>query len=619
MEKSDQFLGRPGHHMEETSVGSSEKEKKDRPVSPRDRLTADRRDAFRTHGAPPPAQPPKGGKSRFVIAGIAAVCLLAAVAWYFLRAPAESGGSTITANNITATSATITWTTDKQLASQVEYGTTTAYGFLSKFDSVPVTSHSVSLTALTPGTTYNYHALSTDAAGQVNTSPNFTFTTTGGAASATTAAGRSAGPAVVNGVTAGNVTTSSATVTWTTDQPLTSQVEYGTTTNYGSLTAFNAQPVTSHSVPLTALAPGTTYNYAAMSTGSAAQVTTSPNFTFTTLNVSGPPVISEVTAAALSATSAKITWTTDQPSASQVEFGTTTGYGSLSAFSAPLVTTHSVTLPGLAPGKTYNYAALSVNSTGQVGTSANFTFTASAASGAPAITGVTATAVTNNSATITWTTNQASASQVEFGATPTYGSLSAYSSPLVTSHSVTLPGLAPGKTYNFAAMSANATGQVGTSANFTLTTVAGPPGITEIKVSPITGNSATITWTTDQPSTSQVKYGTTSALSSLVHRLRSYESTSALDTKLSTSHSVTLTGLSPKTGYNFEVMSKNSGGVESVSPNLKFETLAVRTEIEKIMPDSEVGYVLRRRSLASMATIFGVFAIVGVGFVNGVR
>ena len=52
----------------------------------------------------------------------------------------------------------------------------------------------------------------------------------------------------------------SATVTWTTDIPANSRVDYGTTTSYGT---FAADPafVTSHSVPLSALSCNTLYHY----------------------------------------------------------------------------------------------------------------------------------------------------------------------------------------------------------------------------------------------------------------------------------------------------------------------------------------------------------------------
>jgi hypothetical protein len=90
---------------------------------------------------------------------------------------------------------------------------------------------------------------------------------------------------VITNVTATGITSTSATLTWTTGQPSTSQVEYGTTTGYGSLSIRNSGPVTLHSVTLTGLTPSTVYNSAVMS-ADAAGTATSANFTFSTPSVS---------------------------------------------------------------------------------------------------------------------------------------------------------------------------------------------------------------------------------------------------------------------------------------------------------------------------------------------
>ena len=77
-----------------------------------------------------------------------------------------------------ATGATIAWTTDEASDSQVEFGLTTAYTASSSVSSSMVTSHSVTLSGLVACGTYNYRALSTDAATNHGTSTNATFTTT---------------------------------------------------------------------------------------------------------------------------------------------------------------------------------------------------------------------------------------------------------------------------------------------------------------------------------------------------------------------------------------------------------------------------------------------------------
>ena len=81
----------------------------------------------------------------------------------------------------------------------------------------------------------------------------------------------------ISDLQAGNITSGSATITWTTNLSSSSTVEYGLHTGYGS-TATGAGGVTGHSVSLTGLAPGATYHYRAISNGVA-----SADNTFTTL------------------------------------------------------------------------------------------------------------------------------------------------------------------------------------------------------------------------------------------------------------------------------------------------------------------------------------------------
>jgi hypothetical protein len=83
----------------------------------------------------------------------------------------------VRATNISGTSATITWGTDEPANSQVEYGTTTAYGIVTPLGAALVSSHAVSLAGLARNTVYHYRVRSRDAAGNVAVSGDYTFTT----------------------------------------------------------------------------------------------------------------------------------------------------------------------------------------------------------------------------------------------------------------------------------------------------------------------------------------------------------------------------------------------------------------------------------------------------------
>src|SRR5262249_35445303 len=74
----------------------------------------------------------------------------------------------------------ITWTTNENSNSQVEYGPTTAYGQSTALNPALVTAHSQGLSGLTPMTLYHYRVRSRDAAGNLAVSGDFTFTTLSG-------------------------------------------------------------------------------------------------------------------------------------------------------------------------------------------------------------------------------------------------------------------------------------------------------------------------------------------------------------------------------------------------------------------------------------------------------
>lgn len=89
-----------------------------------------------------------------------------------------------------------------------------------------------------------------------------------------------------------------------------------------------------------------------------------------------------------------------------------------------------------------------------------------------------------------------------------------------------------------------------------------PPTITGVNA--VTDEtSATITWTTDEPATSVVDYGLTVSYTNTVW-----------DSAYGTSHSISLTGLSPDTSYHFEVVSEDAAGNVGASGDMVLTTAA---------------------------------------------
>ena len=86
--------------------------------------------------------------------------------------------------NITKNTAQVDWTTNVAATSQVQYGTSTNYGTTTPLDSTMITTHSVSLAALTANQTYHFSVVST-ANGQTVTGADQTFTTANNAATIT--------------------------------------------------------------------------------------------------------------------------------------------------------------------------------------------------------------------------------------------------------------------------------------------------------------------------------------------------------------------------------------------------------------------------------------------------
>ncbi len=86
--------------------------------------------------------------------------------------------SAISAGNVAATSAVISWTTDEPADSQVFFRRVGETSYQqTAIDSNLVTNHSVTLQGLMPDTMYDFHVRSADAAGNSTTSPDDTFMT----------------------------------------------------------------------------------------------------------------------------------------------------------------------------------------------------------------------------------------------------------------------------------------------------------------------------------------------------------------------------------------------------------------------------------------------------------
>jgi hypothetical protein len=131
--------------------------------------------------------------------------------------------------------------------------------------------HSSTIAGLADGTAYNYYVRCGDNAGNSNTTDY--------------AIGFSIAPDTTSpGITilAPTVSSSGATIRWTTNEVSDSQVEYGLTEAYGLETTLDPSLVTSHIQSFSELTPGTLYHYRVKSRDAVGNPAVSADNVFTT-------------------------------------------------------------------------------------------------------------------------------------------------------------------------------------------------------------------------------------------------------------------------------------------------------------------------------------------------
>lgn len=180
-----------------------------------------------------------------------------------------------TATGVTSTSATISWTTN-ELASGNIYVSATSPVNLSTATTLGTTTlstlHSFSLSGLTASTTYYYVVKSADSVGNTATSSQMSFVTP--AIADTTAP-------VISGIAGSAIASTTATVSWNTNELATGKLWYGTSTPL-TLYMQNTTPSLAHSFNLIGLTASTTYSLLIESTDNASNTATSTTSLVTT-------------------------------------------------------------------------------------------------------------------------------------------------------------------------------------------------------------------------------------------------------------------------------------------------------------------------------------------------
>ena len=466
----------------------------------------------------------------------------------------------------TVTGATIQWTTNKPATSLVEYRISGAADWIkTTLDPSLVTAHTVTLTGLTPATTYDFRARSSDACGSETISAVQTVTTITDTPPTTTITGGPANLAVVCG--------SAATFTFVGSDAYTpvASLLYKYRLDGGAWSV----PAISTTVTFTALADGThTFEVAAVNQAGSAD----PNPAKRTFVIdTAAPVISVLSAGSVTLTSAVLTWNTDKPATTLGEYrvsGTTVW--TLTTLDSTLMTAHTVSLPSLLPGKTYDFRAHSTDACGNATVSPALSFVTNADTTPPTTTITSGPAEAGFSCglpvtfTFSGTDNYSQAATLRYKYRLDAGAWSAPSLSTTTSFTTLADGA-----HTFAVAAVDEAGNVDSNpATRHFTQDAAAPVVSTLASGGITATTATVTWTTDKPATSQVDYrvqGTTAWTST------------TLDSTLLTAHSASLSGLTVGTIYEYRAHSADGCGHETISA---IQTLS--TGLDTVPPTTSI-------------------------------
>jgi hypothetical protein len=339
-----------------------------------------------------------------------------------------------------------------------------------------------------------------------------------------------------------------------------------------------------------------------------AMATDSYSFTTGPAPDTTPPMISNIQATSITDDSAVITWTTDEPSDSEVQYGTTSGSYPSSRNSTGMVPSHSINLTGLSQNTTYYYRVRSKDAADNTRTSSELVFTTDpppdyTVQGLPLV--LQGSTPESNIVTLTFNNIPAGTASIELVLTVFDADGSTEGRLLINGQGpITLFGTQAADSNDNISVTLNpistdpAWYQLGQNTltfwhdstfGFTIEDISisfstnpppdtTPPVISNVQVNSTTDTGAVITWTTDEPSDSEVQYDSAS-------RLWGSYPWGENDASLVTSHSITLNGLEADTTYYFRVGSTDgSGNGLTTSNEMSFTTDAAPSPIPPNSP-----------------------------------
>ena len=180
---------------------------------------------------------------------------------------------------------------------------------------------------------------------------------------------------IITLATASALTSTSATISWTTNELANGNIYVSTVSPVVLATATTLGTTTlsmTHSFNLASLTPSTTYYYVVKSADASNNVSTSAQMSFVT-----PATvlsIANLAASNIASTTATVSWTTNIPAVSSLYYGTSTPPTS-TVSTTTLKTSHSFSLIGLFANTTYNFIAQAIDVANNIVLSLTTSFT----------------------------------------------------------------------------------------------------------------------------------------------------------------------------------------------------------------------------------------------------
>ncbi len=354
---------------------------------------------------------------------------------------------------VKATSATVTWVTNRASTGAVKFGTSESDMDRSQLDAEERTEHQITLPGLEPNTTYYFKVQSLDSARDYSDSEAyssiFTLKTL-------------ASPGIQN-VKITNISLDSADISWETSSASTTLIRYGTTINYDKSWEDASSYTTNHTFKLQDLNHTSTYHFKISGLDADENSINSDDYVFDTLPLPKISAVSFDTDYSDAEPQTSISWTTNVATTSSVEyFPKSGGNVAYEESQSDLITTHKVKLTKLSDNTSYSFYVSGTDQFGNKATSDEYIFNTPFDSRPARITDVQVE--TSNvgldkqdkaQIIVSWKTDEPATTQVEYGkgVSGDYTNKTSEDKTLTNEHFVILSDLEPNQPYHLRVIS----------------------------------------------------------------------------------------------------------------------------------------------------------------------